>query len=271
MRNSWLMVLVLGCSDGGPKSASGLIDPTTGGMVSIANGSAAVIVGPGALSTATRITITSDSTAVPTALGAPVSSCFLFQPEGQQFNHPVTITLAIDPAKLPQGRTIDDVFIATAPAGSPSFSALTTSVSDQTHVAAESAHFSLFCAVAPIAEDAAVPSDLAGEDLSASMDLAQTDQASGDLASPAPSCSPYPTPSPSPFCMFGPVPSNFNGCGWLIQCGSASIPYEVNCDTTTCSCYHNNVVVDSFPKGTYCDIQDGGTNTPAWERCCFPQ
>jgi hypothetical protein len=264
MRLILLLVVAVGCS--GSQSASGTLDPAKGGTVAMSDGSAVVVVAPGALSAPTQITVASDSATPPASLGVPVSGCFRFGPEGLQFQSPVTITLAVDGTRLPSGSTLDQVFIATAPAGSSSFSALVTSASDASHVAAETSHFSVFCAVAPPVTDASVPNDLAEP----SDGPGQPPDLTMPSTSPSPSCSPYPTPPPSPACsVTPPLNQPIQGCGWQMVCGS-TLTYQAICTGNLCYCYAGQMT-QQFPQGTLCNSVDGGVNSNLWDKCCFPK
>jgi hypothetical protein len=270
MRLILLVVMAAACSGSGSKSASGTLDPAKGGTVGISDGSAVVVVGPGALAAPTQITVTSDSATPPAGLGVPVSGCFRFGPEGLQFQSPVTITLAVDGTRLPAGSALDQVFIATAPAGSSSFSALGTSASDASHVAAETSHFSVFCAVSPPVTDASIANDLGDLAAAPSDGPAQSDDLAMPSSSPSPSCSPYPTPPPSPPCtVMPPLNQPIQGCGWQMVCGQ-TITYQAICTGNLCYCYAGQMT-QQFPQGTLCDSVDGGVNSALWDKCCYPK
>jgi ZU5 domain len=115
----------------------------SGGTVSTSGG-ASVQIPAAALAATTTITASATpSAATPsgaTLVGTPVT----FGPEGQQFTTPVTVTLPLTPSELPSGKSAASVVIFTAPAGSTSYTQLTTSVVDATHVSAQVAHFSTF-------------------------------------------------------------------------------------------------------------------------------
>src|SRR5262249_42141771 len=79
-----------------------------------------------------------------------VGPAYLFEPEGQTFAQPVTITLPYDTAKLPSGKTGADLVIMTAPAGTMTFSSLGGMVADDTHISSTTTHFSIMgVALAP--------------------------------------------------------------------------------------------------------------------------
>src|SRR5262245_42580218 len=82
-----------GCSDS-PKQIMGSIGPS-GGTVAMADGSAQVAVPANAVNTTTAISITTDTTSVPAALGFAVSPVYHFQPDGLQLAQPATVTLGV--------------------------------------------------------------------------------------------------------------------------------------------------------------------------------
>jgi hypothetical protein len=107
-------------------------------------------VPPGALPADTPITV---APVAPPAnaepkLGQPVGQMVRFGPEGQVFTTPVKITLTVDPSKL-GGRSLADVRILTAPAGTTDYTTLSTTVVDATRVSATTLHFSDFVAAIP--------------------------------------------------------------------------------------------------------------------------
>jgi hypothetical protein len=117
---------------------------TGGGSVTTSDGSG-VTVPSGALSSNINITVQSDpgAPAIPRAWVA-VGTAYLFGPEGEEFSRPVTVTLAIDPTRLPTGTTAHDVILLTSPAtGIPNYVSLVTTVVDATHVSAQTTHFSV--------------------------------------------------------------------------------------------------------------------------------
>jgi hypothetical protein len=284
MRLLWLGtgLVLASCSQSGPQSTTGTIDPATGGTVAIADGSASVQISPGALAAPTVITITADPTMPPATLGTIASQTWRFGPEGLQFAKPVTITLAVDETKLPAGRTSSDVFIATSPGDVPSFTALPTTAVDALHVAAQTTHFSLLVALVPVAVDMAVAldggPDLASGDGPAGMSDALMTMSDGpttmsDMATGPGGCQVSPSPTPQP-CQHGPLLNlPVQGCGWNTSCGATAnnhVVYQVYCNGTTCACQMdtgatNLTTVSTFPQGTSCTT-DGGA---PWQTCCF--
>lgn len=137
-----LALAACGSSNGGPVS----IGPAGGTVTS--TGGASVSIPAGALGAATAITATNASSAHPPSTIA-VGAALTLGPEGQQFASPVTVTLPFSPGLLPAGKTAAAVVIYTAPAGTTSFAALTTSTVDATHVSAQVSHFSIFVPAVP--------------------------------------------------------------------------------------------------------------------------
>ncbi len=128
-------VLVAACGGGSsPASDAGSIGPA-GGTATFPDGTS-VLVPSGALAAAQTLTETpAPNAAVPSATTA-VGGAVTFGPEGQQFARPVTVTLPFTPGELPQGSSAASIVIYTAPAGSSSYTALTTTQVDSTHVSA---------------------------------------------------------------------------------------------------------------------------------------
>jgi formylglycine-generating enzyme required for sulfatase activity len=108
-----------------------------------------VTVPAGALDKDKMITITADpSSPVPagvTVVGTP----YLFGPEGLTFSRPVTVTLLFDATRVPARKSAKNIDVFTAPVGSTSFSTLSTTVIDPTHVSAPTTHFSIFLPAIP--------------------------------------------------------------------------------------------------------------------------
>ena len=139
-----------------PDAASSQQIGAAGGSVTLPDGTG-VTIPAGALVAGTTIDVTvqADPSApgVPASLGTSVGAIYLFQPEGQQFLKPVTITLAFDPSQIPAGRSTAELVDFTAPAGTPSYSSLPTTVVDASHVAAQTTHFSDHGAGLPAVSD----------------------------------------------------------------------------------------------------------------------
>jgi hypothetical protein len=151
MRVNWLLaVAIAGCSAGSSSSTASQTVGSTGGDVQQGDGSG-VKIPSGALPANTQITATATpgAPAPPTAM--PVGTPVTFGPEGQQFSQPVTVTVTFDPAKIPAGKTVAQLAIFTAPAGSSAYTQLQTTVVDATHLSAQVSHFSTFVAALPTA------------------------------------------------------------------------------------------------------------------------
>jgi hypothetical protein len=116
---------------------------SSGGTVAASDGTK-VVLPAGALTADTTITITAAPNAPAPANTTQVGLAYTFGPEGTSFAQPVTVTVAIDPAKLPSGKTIANVVIYKAPAGTSTYSALATTMVDATHVSATTQSFSTF-------------------------------------------------------------------------------------------------------------------------------
>jgi hypothetical protein len=128
------------------EEASQTIGPE-GGIVMTENGSS-ISIPAGALTHDVTISITSNPSAPALTDGTPVGMYYLLGPEGQQFNVPVTVTLAYDTA-LPSGVAAQDLVIFTAPRTSSDYLELDTTVVDSLHVSAPTTHFSNAVPAAP--------------------------------------------------------------------------------------------------------------------------
>jgi len=137
------------CSSGGGGGPSTKTIGATGGSTGSTDG-AKIDVPSGAVGGDTTFTVTPAPSAPAPSTATPVGTAYTLGPEGAQFQKPVTVTLAVDVTKLPSGRTIGDVAVYTAPAGSSSYTRLGTRVVDPTHVAAETLHFSTFVPGVPM-------------------------------------------------------------------------------------------------------------------------
>ena len=116
-----------------------------GGKVTLARGSG-VSIPAEALAAEVTISVTLEHDAPALTDGTPVGPAFLFGPEGQKFDKPVTVTLEFDPTQLFPGESATDIIIYTSPKENPSYTALATTVVDATHVSATTTHFSHFVA-----------------------------------------------------------------------------------------------------------------------------
>ena len=139
------ILLLVGCGGGNNNSSQDLstasgIGPS-GGKVTVADGSG-VQIPSGALTAEVDITVTANTSAAAPSGVTLVGPVYTLGPEGQQFAQPVTVTLAITPSKIPSGKSAANVVIYTAPVGSTTYTMLTTTVVDSTHVSAQTSHFS---------------------------------------------------------------------------------------------------------------------------------
>jgi hypothetical protein len=153
----WTAFAVAACSTSGGGSPSGQngtsIGPAGGGVTATDGSGVTVPAGAVAVGSSINVTVTADpgAPAPPADQWIAVGPAYLFGPEGQQFLRPVTVTLAFDPTRLPSGRTVNDVVLVTSPAtGAPSYASLATTVVDATHVSAQTTHFSIIMAAAPV-------------------------------------------------------------------------------------------------------------------------
>jgi hypothetical protein len=141
MRSAWVVVLSLAAACSGAKQGSATIGQP-GGTVSA--GDTTVTVPAGAVTGNTSFTVTSSDSAPAPSGATIVGTPYVLGPEGTQFTTPVVVKLGVDLSKLPSGKTINDVVIYTAPVGSTSYTTLTTTVADSSHVQASTTHFSVF-------------------------------------------------------------------------------------------------------------------------------
>jgi hypothetical protein len=244
MANRILLVTALlgACShDLGP-SQKGEIGPS-GGTVS-AGQSASVELPPGALGGNTTITVTPSDAAPPTSTLA-VGTPYLFGPEGTQFAVPVTVTLEYSPTLLPSGMTATDIVVYTAPADTTDYQSLTTTIVDDTHVSAQTTHFSIFVATV------ASPQNGSGVDAGAKLDAAVKLDAGSAAACPP------------------------NVSGGLQQCVLSAtcngVSYSATCQDTGsgssswCLCGPNSTKVYNI-SGTC----TSSTGQPGWGACGYP-
>jgi hypothetical protein len=236
-----LGALVAGCSSTTPPPMTMTITPS-GGAVSLADGTA-VSIPAGALTASTAITLATQPSTPVIDGSVLVGSVYRFGPEGTQFAAPVTVTLAYDPQKLPNGAAASDVVIFTAPAGSSSFTALATSVVDATHVSATTTHFSDF--VAAVKNKVETPD----------MVVAAGDLSTSDMAS---SC----------------ARQFLQGCV-VTGCGANAL-YMLNCAQAMCQCSHGNLgstfVAKPAPYTNTTTCPPVDVLTSIWvSSCMFPQ
>jgi hypothetical protein len=237
----WHFLVLAACSSSTPPPSGGGTVGSNGGAVA-AGDAAAVDIPPGALGANTPITITPTTAAAPDATDE-VGTVYLFGPEGTQFEVPVTVTLAFDPTLLPTGDTSSDIEIFTAPAGTTTYSALATTIIDNTHVAAPTTHFSIFVAAAhhKAHQDGGVPD--------AAIDAVPDSSVLPDAAT----CTPVKSGS-AQACTFS---ATCNGHTYSEQCAGAS-----------CTCSTDSVTGATVNNvGTTCF---GTTGQPGGGACGFP-
>jgi hypothetical protein len=102
-----------------------------------------VTIPAGALPGDANVTVRSEPEAATAGGTTSVGTPAIFGPEGTKFAVPVKISFKVDRSKLPSGKTLADVVVYTAPAGTTDFRALPTSVLDDTRVEATTTHFSV--------------------------------------------------------------------------------------------------------------------------------
>lgn len=116
-----------------------------GGTISAPDGTS-IVFPPNALSGDTTISMTAN--AQPPALpggSLAAGAAWEFEPSGQYFlNAQPTVTMVVDPAKLPAGMALADVRLVHTPHGTSDYTALNTAVIDATHVSARTYSFSDF-------------------------------------------------------------------------------------------------------------------------------
>jgi hypothetical protein len=187
------VAVLAGCARPAPSlTVSQPVGPE-GGTIALGDGTR-LDIPPGALAGTQTITARPVEVIPPPDLDV-VGPVYLFGPEGLQFQKPIRITLAFDPSLVPAGSFSEDIVIFTAPANTTQYSDLGTRMLDDTHVRAETMHFSVFgpgVPRRPKADLAMPPADLAMPPA----DLAMPPVA--DLAMPAADLANTPTPSPTP-------------------------------------------------------------------------
>jgi hypothetical protein len=126
-----------------------------GGTVAIADGPT-ITIPAGALADDTVITITPT-----TALEGALSDAYNFEPEGLTFTRPVTITLPFDPTKLAEGAVPG---VATSSVSAPDYVWAESTLTDETHISAQTMHFSLYLAMSnsptPLVSDLNFPAKM---------------------------------------------------------------------------------------------------------------
>lgn len=236
------------CSDTSLKSASiGAI----GGTVTLADGTS-IAIGPGAVSSPTNVTAVVDDSAPAPAGATAVGHTYRFGPEGQTFLQAVAITLAVDLDKLPSGKTIADVLVYTAPAGSSSYTVLATTVADAQHVRAATGHFSEFLPALAVAP----PNCDSGTHLAGNHCVSDSDMSvAGDLSS---------SPIDLAYVDSGPCTQTNTGgggtCTRSSTCGGHD--YHLVCTNTACNCTTDGISTHAQFQAASC--------ASAWTTCAYP-
>jgi hypothetical protein len=137
-----IVALSIAACGGKPSTVTRTVG-AVGGTLGTSDGSS-VSIPSGAVMNEITVSMTPEPNVAAPAGTSVVGSGYLFGPEGATFTQPVAVVLAVDTSKIPAGKTINDVSIYTAPAGSTSYERLATSVVDTTHVRATTTHFSIF-------------------------------------------------------------------------------------------------------------------------------
>ena len=125
-------------------STDGWIGPE-GGTILHPSG-AKVIVPPGALASATHLTLAGIKPPVAAALGGdPLGQGYAAGPDGQHFLKPVDVVVPFDPTRLAPGSDVTHVQLRMAPNGSTDFVALQTTVDLRSRtLRASTLHFTQF-------------------------------------------------------------------------------------------------------------------------------
>ena len=233
-RASWT-VLLAACSTSSP-SAQGVIGPS-GGEVA-AGDSVTIVIPPGALPGNTTITAVSTD-AAPPASTVEVNTPYLFGPEGTQFEAPVTVTLAFTPSLVPTDKTPADIVIYTAPAGTTAYQPLQTTVADNSHVTAQTTHFSIFLAAVETGDDSHV-------------DASTIPDASPDAPT---TCTPV-------------VAGGSLQCTVTASCNGHS--YEAECAQGCCRCVTDGVPAQQQMCNNLGATCSGTSGQPGWGACGFP-
>jgi hypothetical protein len=141
------LVALAGCGGATPLDITKPVG-MEGGAVGV--GGASVQIPQGALSSTAMITVTRVDAPAPAGT-VEVGPAFDYGPSGQQFSTPVTITLPFDAAKIPSGRTANDILIYTAPKGSTEYTVLAATLTGST-VTTQTTHFTVYLPAVPLTE-----------------------------------------------------------------------------------------------------------------------
>jgi hypothetical protein len=140
--------------------AWGIVGPG-GGAVLNTHG-AGVTVPVGAVESALALTVDPVADQQPRPPGLLVGDLYAVHPEGAVFPVAVALTLRVDPALLPAGRTLSEVLVARADVGSGVFEFLPTRVVDAEHVEGQSSRLGVFAPVIALRVDGSRDAGSAG-------------------------------------------------------------------------------------------------------------
>ncbi|HUB05894.1 MAG TPA: hypothetical protein VMB50_02780 [Myxococcales bacterium] len=147
------------------------------GATVAAGSDASVSISAGILTAPITVTIQPAASSTPAPANTTVvGGSYVFGPEGQQFNAPVTVTLAFSSVLMPAGASASSVVIMTAPLGSSTYTPLPTTVVDSSHVSAQTTHFSVFVPTVPTSSGSGTTGGTGGT--------------GGTTGGPPPTCSP---------------------------------------------------------------------------------
>jgi hypothetical protein len=216
-----------------------------GGTVSSSDGQASVTIPAGALISNITVTITPvASVSIPDV--TVVGTAYQFEPGGMAFAKPVTVSLTLDATKISAPAATSDARVMTAADGSQSFAALATTLTDATHVTAQTTHFSTYVPALPTATiplgDASVPVTDAG----------------------------LPTGENCVVACEGPdnIDSGI-GCNCGVTCGG--IVYQVQCVCGACTCYLDGVAGKTTTLSTSaCNSGGQGLLSTYFNTCGYP-
>lgn len=228
------LLLLAACGSSGPGGSSKI--GNAGGKVTTADGT--VDVPAGAVSAETTFTVVATPDAPAPAKATIVGTPLTLGPEGATFSKPVTVTLVVDPAKLPMGKAIGDVVVYTAPKGSTQYTRLFTKVIDATHVQALTTHFSVFVATLP---GACSVTCSVGASVSAGPGTP-----GGGVSMPSCGCSStcLPDGTNAPPCSVNSGPNGGGGSGGAGgsnsfdagTCQSSGMTFALSCTSSGCTC-----------------------------------
>jgi hypothetical protein len=174
------VVAVVACSATSPTNAEGsAMIGAAGGSLLLSDGTR-IDVPRGALDRDVTITAAIDDAASASREGRFVTGpIYHFAPDGLVFAKPVTLTMVVEPSRLPQGRTIENATVITSASSSGVYELLSTSPQDVRHVTATTLHFSWFTVAVEVGASTAD----GGESLSDASDAASSDAGPDEASS----------------------------------------------------------------------------------------